>query len=183
MRLQKVIGEFLLVVCWEILREIWRGLSWVFADPQNKSGKKKEPKPKLLGPDVLGWGGGFPREGVGAEKFSMSLETRETKLFWRDILGFCRDIPEAPEKFEKKNCVQFSFPNKGQKLGEIFGTLFVRYFVAQNIFCANFFTLQTCHSKSFFCLLEVPCCWVSVCSVLAGKQKHIPNVLFLALLD
>ena len=32
----------------------------------------------------------------------MSLETQGIKLFWRDILGFCRDIPEAPEKFEKK---------------------------------------------------------------------------------
>ena len=32
----------------------------------------------------------------------MSLETQGIKLFWRDIPGFCRDIPEAPEKFEKK---------------------------------------------------------------------------------
>ena len=31
----------------------------------------------------------------------MSLETRETKLFWRDIPGFYRDIPEVPEKFEQ----------------------------------------------------------------------------------
>ena len=38
----------------------------------------------------------------------MPLETRETKLFWRDIPGFCRDIPEAPEKFEKKKFV-FNF--------------------------------------------------------------------------
>ena len=75
------------------------------------SGKKKEPKPKLFGTDIFGWGGGLPREGVGAEKFGMSLETRETKLFWRDIPGFCRDIPEVPEKFEKKKvCVQFPFP-------------------------------------------------------------------------
>ena len=48
---------------------------------------------------------------MGAEEFGMSLETRETKLFWRDIPGFCRDIPEVPEKFEKKKVwVQFSFP-------------------------------------------------------------------------
>ena len=71
-------------------------------DKVRVSGKKKEPKPKLLGPDVLLWGGGFPREGVGAGKFGMSLKTRESKLFWWDIPGFCRDIPEAPEKFEKK---------------------------------------------------------------------------------
>ena len=56
--------------------------------------------------------GGLPREGVGAEKFGMSLETREIKLFWWDIPGFCRDIPEVPEKFEKKKvCVQLSSPN------------------------------------------------------------------------
>ena len=42
------------------------------------------------------------REGVGAKKFGMSLETQGIKLFWRDIPGFGRDIPEAPEKFEKK---------------------------------------------------------------------------------
>ena len=38
------------------------------------SGKKKEPKPKLFGPDIFGWGGSLPREGVGAEKFDMSLD-------------------------------------------------------------------------------------------------------------
>ena len=66
------------------------------------SGTKKEPKPKLLSPDIFWWGGGLPREGVGAKKFGMSLETQGIKHFWRDIPGFCRDILEAPEKFEKK---------------------------------------------------------------------------------
>ena len=33
----------------------------------------------------------------------MPLETREIKLFWRDIPGFCRDILKLPEKFEKKS--------------------------------------------------------------------------------
>ena len=65
------------------------------------SGRKKEPKPKLFGPDIFGWGGGLPRERVGAKKFDTSLETREIKLFGRDIPGFCRDIPAVPEKFEK----------------------------------------------------------------------------------
>ena len=54
------------------------------------------------------WGGGLPRERVGAKKFDTSLETREIKLFGRDIPGFCRDIPEWPEKFEKKKFV-FNF--------------------------------------------------------------------------
>ena len=45
---------------------------------------------------------------MGAKKFDTSLETREIKLFGRDIPGFCRDIPGAPEKFEKKKFV-FNF--------------------------------------------------------------------------
>ena len=68
-----------------------------------KSCKKKEPKPKLLGPIFSSGVGGLLREGVGAKKFGMSLETRETKVFGRDTPGLCRDIPEAPEKFEKKS--------------------------------------------------------------------------------
>ena len=73
-----------------------------------KSGKKKEPKPKLFGPDILQWGRGLPRERVGAKKFDMSLETQGIKLFGRDIPGFRRDIPEVPEKFEKNKFV-FNF--------------------------------------------------------------------------
>ena len=72
------------------------------------SGRKKEPKPKLLGPDIFQWGRGLPRERVGAKKFDTSLETREIKLFGRDLPGFCRDIPGVPEKFEKKTFV-FNF--------------------------------------------------------------------------
>ena len=52
------------------------------------SGKTKEPKLKLLGPDIFRWGGDLQREGVGAKKLGMSLETREIKLFGRDIPGF-----------------------------------------------------------------------------------------------
>ena len=73
-----------------------------------KAGRKKEPKPKLFGPDIFQWGRGLPRERVGAKKFDTSLETQEIKLFGRDIPGFCRDIPGAPEKFEKKKFV-FNF--------------------------------------------------------------------------
>ena len=41
-------------------------------------------------------------KGWGAKKFGITLETREIKLFWRVILGFCWDIPGVPQKFEKK---------------------------------------------------------------------------------
>ena len=44
------------------------------------SGTTREPKPKLFGPDIFGWGGGLPSEGVGAKKLGMSFETQETKL-------------------------------------------------------------------------------------------------------
>ena len=61
------------------------------------SRQETEPKPKLFGPDIFGWGGVLPPGGGGgAEKFDMSLETRETKLSWRDIPGFCRDIRSGP---------------------------------------------------------------------------------------
>ena len=31
-------------------------------------GSKKNPNPKLFGPDIFGWGGGLPRGGVGGQK-------------------------------------------------------------------------------------------------------------------
>ena len=76
-----------------------------------ESGTKKEHKPKLLSSDIFRWGRGLPREGVGAKKFDMSLESRELKLFWRDTPGFCWDIPEVPEKFEKKKFVFKFWPH------------------------------------------------------------------------
>ena len=57
--------------------------------------EEKEPKPKLFGPDIFGWGEGLPREWVGAKKFGMSLETREIKLFGgmsRDFAGISRRL-------------------------------------------------------------------------------------------
>ena len=89
------------MLAWETGRR-WENPQKCSRECPQGSGTKKEPKPKLLSPDIFWWGGGLPREGVGAKKFGMSLETQGIKLFWRDIPGFCRDIPEAPEKFEKK---------------------------------------------------------------------------------
>ena len=50
---------------------------------------------------------------MGAEKFGMSLETRETK-FLCDTPGFCR------EKFEKKKFV-FNFRSLEKVLGRVSG--------------------------------------------------------------
>ena len=84
--------------------------------------KKKEPKPKLFGPDIFGWGGGLPREGVGAKKFGMSFETQGNQTFWRDMPGFCRDIPGrgVPEKFEGKGFVFNSRPLKMRRERPLF---------------------------------------------------------------
>ena len=70
-----------------------------------ESDKKKEPKPKLLGPDIFRSGGGLPREGVGTKKFDMSLETREIKLFWRDIPGFAGISGGRPQSLRRKKFV------------------------------------------------------------------------------
>ena len=105
-------GAWLAVPYLELLGALLHKIAFLIL--RDFSGTKNEPKPKLLSPDIFRWGGGLPREGVGAKKFGMSLETQGIKLFWQDIPGFCRDIPEAPEKFEKKNVwVQFSSPNFG----------------------------------------------------------------------
>ena len=80
------------------------------------SGKKKEPKPKLFGPDIFGWGGGLPREGVGAKKFGMSFETQGNQTFCRDIPGFCRHIPEVPDNQGKTKGQQL----KGKIVSEFF---------------------------------------------------------------
>ena len=74
------------------------------------SDKKRGPKPKLFGPDIFGWDEGLPCEGVGAKRFGLSFETQENQTFWQDIPGFCRDIPEVPERFEKKVCVHLWAP-------------------------------------------------------------------------
>ena len=76
--------------------------------------RKKEPKPKLLSPDIFSWdGGAFHVKGWGPKSSVCPSKPRESNLFWRDIPGFCRDIPEAPEKVWEKNVwVQFLAPKR-----------------------------------------------------------------------
>ena len=50
---------------------------------------------------MKGWG---PKSSVCPSK------PRETKLFWRDMPGFCRDIAEVPEKLRKKCLGSISGP-------------------------------------------------------------------------
>ena len=75
------------------------------------SGRKNEPKPKLLGADIFRWGGGLPREGVGAKKFGMSFATQGNQTFLGGIsrdFQFCRNIPGVPEKSENKQRFVFN---------------------------------------------------------------------------
>ena len=80
--------------------------------------EEKEPKSKLLSPDIFQWGRGLPRERVGAKMFDTSLETREIKLFGRDIPGFCRDIPGRPKSLRKKCLCSISVPYNFRKTRE-----------------------------------------------------------------
>ena len=63
-----------------------------------RSGKKKEPKPKLLSPDIFWWGGGLPRERVGAKKFDTSLETQGNQTFWAGYPGILPGYPGIARK-------------------------------------------------------------------------------------
>ena len=66
------------------------------------SGKQKEHKLKLLGPDILQWGGGLPHEGVGAKKFGVSLKAQGKQTFWQDILAFLPGHPWGRPKSLKE---------------------------------------------------------------------------------
>ena len=76
------------------------------------SGKEKEPKPKLFGPDIFGLGGGLPRKGMGAKKFGMSFKARKKPRKTKRFSGISRDFlpgyPGDARKFEKKKFV-FNF--------------------------------------------------------------------------
>ena len=87
------------------------------------SGKKKEPKPKLLVRIPSGGVGVFHVKGWGPKSSVCPSNPSETKIFGRMSRDFCRDIPGVPEKFEKKKFVfnshrltflsfgnQFNFP-------------------------------------------------------------------------
>ena len=75
------------------------------------SGKKKEPKPKLLVRICSGGMGVFHRKGWGPKSLVCPSKPRETKLFGgisRDFAGISRGCPKS---LRKKVCVQFSSPS------------------------------------------------------------------------
>ena len=65
------------------------------------SGKTKEPKPRLFGPDIFGWG--LPREGVGAKKFGMPCKTQENQTGLAGYPGISAGISRGcPKSLRKK---------------------------------------------------------------------------------
>ena len=80
----------------------WQGLEHLV------SGKKNDPKPKHCEfPDIFGWGGGLPREGVGAKKFGMSFEAQGKPNFLAGCPGIFGGISQGcPKSLRKTICVQ-----------------------------------------------------------------------------
>ena len=76
------------------------------------SGTKKEPKPKLLSPDIFRWGRGLPHERVGGQRFRYAPRNQGNQTFLAGYPGIWPGYPGVPEKFEKKKFgFNFSFPN------------------------------------------------------------------------
>ena len=66
------------------------------------SGKQKEHKLKLLGPDIFWWGGGLPREWGGGSKVRYAAVCPGNQTFDGMSSDCCWDIPGVPENFERK---------------------------------------------------------------------------------
>ena len=82
--------------------------SWEEKTNKHKSGKQKEHKPKLLGPDIFRLGGGLSRS--GGQKVRHVPRIPGKPNFWAGILP---GYPGGARKgLRKKGCVRFSSPNR-----------------------------------------------------------------------
>ena len=90
-------------------------------------GRKGNPNPNFLIRISSGGVGFFDVKGSGPKSSVCSPKPRETKLFGGISRDFGRDIPEVPEKSEKKKVrVQFSFPiTKTSLQTNLFGAITV----------------------------------------------------------
>ena len=82
-----------------------------------RSGKKKEPKPKLFGPDILGWGGVFHVKGRGPKSSVCPLKPGKPNFFGgisRDFAGISRGCPKSlgKNKFVFNFCSVFESRTK-----------------------------------------------------------------------
>ena len=71
--------------------------------------QEKGTRSQIFGPDIFRWGGGLPREGVGAEKFGMSFATEGNRIFWPDITGVAEKIEKTIvfNSCSRMNCMVF----------------------------------------------------------------------------
>ena len=78
-------------------------------------GQEAPLKTKFFGPDILRRGGGLPREGVGAKKFGMPLETQgRNQTFGRDIPGLLPGyFRGCPKSLRKKSLCSIFGRNRG----------------------------------------------------------------------
>ena len=76
-------------------------------------GRKRNPNPNFFGPDIFGWGGGLPLEGVG-QKVRYVLRNPGKPNFLAGCPGILPGYPakKTREKFEKKRFVFNSRPLK-----------------------------------------------------------------------
>ena len=75
-----------------------------------RQARRRNPNPNFLVRIIFGWGGGPPREGVGAKKFGTSFETQANQTFRRDISGFVGLSRGCPKSLRKKKLVFNSCP-------------------------------------------------------------------------
>ena len=75
--------------------ETFTSYTWTRRD---LSGTKKEPKPKLLSPDIFWWGGGIPREGVGAKKVRYVPRNPGNQTFLAGYPGILPGYPGSARK-------------------------------------------------------------------------------------
>ena len=78
--------------------------------------RKKNPNLNFWVRIFSGGVGVFHVKGWGPKSSVCPSKPRESNFFWRDIPGFCRDIPEAPEKFEKKKLGSILVPYQDWKI-------------------------------------------------------------------
>ena len=69
-------------------------------EPPRNQAIKKEHRLKLLGLDILRWGGGLPREGAEAKKFGIYDLIKGNHSFGRDFAGISWGCPTSLRKIK-----------------------------------------------------------------------------------
>ena len=83
-----------------VQRTCFKGFGGLWTENRGapKSGTKKEPKPKLLSPDIFWWGGGLPREGVGGQKVRYVPRNPGNQTFLAGYPGILPGYPGSARK-------------------------------------------------------------------------------------